>query len=174
MIATQPALQVLRGDCEAHVDRQRRCACPSPRADGSCTWTIARSRALAPGSLRALCTSRWLLTSARSIWSRGPVRTGVCVQFGFFAFVQHARTVSVVRGAQARERAKETARALRALLLRCFRKFGLRAWLLSVRVEEECVRPSWRWVLWPEGCAERPQHGAVLDAVRTCTRRGNL
>eukprot|EP01046_Picozoa_sp_COSAG06_P037328 COSAG06_NODE_4203_length_4481_cov_3.519651_6_plen_107_part_00 len=28
----------------------------------------------------------------------------------------------------------------------------LRAWLLSVRVEEECVRPSW-WVLWPKGCA---------------------
>ena len=174
MIATLPALQVLRGDCEAHVDRQRRCACPSPRADGSCTWTIARSRVLAPGSLRALCTSRWLLTSARSIWSCGPVRTGVCVQFGFFAFVQHARTVSVVRGAQARERAKETAHALRALLLRCFRIFDLRAWLLSVRVEEECVRPSWRQDRRPEGCAERPQHGAVLDAVRTCTRRGNL
>ena len=161
MIATLPALQVLHGDCESHVDRQRRCACPSPRADGSCTWTIARSRVLAPGSLRALCTSRWLLTSARSIWSRGPVRTGVCVQFGFFAFVQHARTVSVVRGAQARERAKETARALRALLLRCFRISGLRARSLSVRVEDECVRPPWRRARRPEGRAERPQHGAV-------------
>jgi hypothetical protein len=81
--------------------------------------------------------------------------------------------VSVVRGARARERPQETARALRALLLRCFRIFGLRGRWPSVRVEEECVRPSWRRARRPEGCAERPQHGAVLDAaVRTRTRRG--
>jgi hypothetical protein len=174
MIATLPALQVLHGDREAHVDHQGRCACPCPRADGSCTWTNARSRELAPGSLRALCTSRWFLAAARSIWSRRPLRTGWRGQFGFCAVVQPSRFVSVVRGARARERPQETARALRALLLRCFRIFGLRGRWPSVRVEEECVRPSWRRARRPEGCAERPQHGAVVDAVRTCTRRGQF
>ena len=174
MIATQPALRVLRGDREAYVDRQGNLLVHLHVQNSSCTWTITRSRELAPSSVRAVAASRWFLIIARLIWSCRLLRTGWRGQFGFFAFVQHARTVCVGRGSQARERAKETAHALRALLLRCFRIFDLRAWLLSVRVEEECVRPSWRWVLWPEGCAERPQHGAVLDAVRTCTRRGNL
>ena len=58
--------------------------------------------------------------------------------------------------------------------VRCFRIFGLRGRWPSVRVEEECVRPSWGQARRPEGCAERPQHGAVSTPFGLVRDGGNL